>query len=431
MSRRWQRAGFVLLLAATLVLAACGQQGAQDAGGDDVKVEDPIGVVEVAPGDPVVLAFALAVEGPAANLGEDSRRGIEIALEEENWEILGHRIKLVGENTGCNAEGGQAAAQKLAQNTQIVAVIGTTCSSEARPAVPVFCRAGFAVISPSNTAAELTDPNRGQDYACYARTAHNDLVQGKVAAIFVHDQLKLTRVATIHDGSPYAEGLANVFAETFQQLGGTVTAQEAVQAGQVDMKPVLTRIAATQPELIFFPIFPAEGGHIAKQSREVKGLENVKLMGADGLLDPNFVKAAGQAATNMYLSSPDFSKFQSERYDQFLNMHREKYGGAPLSAFHAHAYDATKIILAAIKQVAKQKSDGTLLIGRKALQDAVFATKDFQGLTGNLTCGVEDPSVPKFVGDCGDPHIAIYQYSADNVADPDKNWPPQKIWSPD
>ena len=54
----------------------------------------------------------------------------------------------------------------------------------------------------------------------------------------------------------------------------------------------------------------------------------------------------------------------------------------PISIFHAHAYDAFNMVKAAIEKVAIQQSDGTLLIPRQALRDAMYATADFQGLTG-------------------------------------------------
>ena len=147
---------------------------------------------------------------------------------------------------GCGPEGGQTAGTKVAADKTVVAVIGTNCSSEARAAIPIVLQqAGLTMISPSNTAPDLTDP--AKHVAGYFRTAHNDKVQGAVAAQFVFDQLKLKKAATIHDGSIYAKGLADVFADNFKKLGGTITAQEAVNVGDKDMKPVLTRIAAGKP----------------------------------------------------------------------------------------------------------------------------------------------------------------------------------------
>lgn len=368
--------------------------------------DDKIGVVKIKAGQPIHIACWMVVAGPDASLGTDTKRGVEIAIEDKGGKVLGFPIKLSVQDTGCNAEGGQAAATKLASDPTIVAAIGSNCSSEARPGAPILWKAGIATVSPSNTAPYLTDPKRGPEYDGYLRTAHNDKVQGAVAAEFAFKKLKIKKAATIHDGSVYAEQLQGVFAETFKKLGGTITAQEAVAPTDTDMRPVLTKIATGKPEFIYYPIFIAAGGHITRQVKEVKGLEKVGLMGADGIFSPDFYKAAGETAIGMYHSSPDFSAFAGG-YKDFLAKHQKKYGEKPLAPFHAHGYDAAMIILAAIEKVGKKAPDGTLNIGRQKLRDALYATKGFKGLTGTVTCD-------KF-GDCADPRIAVYITTAENI----------------
>lgn len=384
-------------------------------------VTDPIDVVKIAKGEPLTIAYWLVVAGPDASLGIDSRRGIEIAVEDKAGKLLDHPIKLIGEDSGCNAEGGVTAATKLAANKALVAAVGSTCSSEAVPGAPILWRAGIPTISPSNTAPKLTDPKRGADFDGYLRTAHNDKVQGKVAAEFARKVLKVGKAATIHDGSPYAEGLAGVFAENFKKLGGTVTSQEAISPTDTDMRPVLTKIAVGKPELIYYPIFIASGGHVTRQAKEVSGLATVKLMGADGIFSPDFIKAAGDSATGMYLSSPDLSpEALGPGYKVFLDKHQKKYGEKPLSVYHAHAYDAAMMIFAAIEKVAKKDAAGNIYVGRKALRDALYATKKFKGQTGTLSCD-------KF-GDCADPKIAVYQVVSSDLAKWDPGMNPKKIY---
>ena len=380
---------------------------------------DKIGVVQIKPGQPIHIACWMVIAGADATLGTDTKRGAEIAIDDKGGKILDFPIKLSVQDTGCNAEGGQAAATKLAADPTIVAAIGSNCSSEAKPGAPILWKAGIATVSPSNTAPFLTDPNRGTEYDGYLRTAHNDKVQGAVAAEFAFKQLKVKKAATIHDGSPYAEQLQAIFAETFKKLGGTITSQEAVAPTDTDMRPVLTKIVIGKPEIIYYPIFIAAGGHITRQAKEVKGLEKVALMSADGTFSPDFYKAAGETAVGMYHSSPDFSAF-GEGYKAFLEKHQKKYGEKPIAPFHAHGYDAAMMIFAAIEKVAKKGPDGSLHIGRKELRDALFATKDFKGLTGNLTC--------TSTGDCADPRIALYKTTVENVK---KGAIPEKpIWKP-
>ncbi|MEK7326880.1 MAG: bifunctional serine/threonine-protein kinase/ABC transporter substrate-binding protein, partial [Chloroflexota bacterium] len=120
---------------------------------------DAIGCVDIAPGAPIHIAYALPISGATAPLGAASKGAIEIAIDDKGGELLGHKIELTGEDTLCNAEGGQAAGTKLAADPTIVGIIGTNCSSEARAAMPQIAGAGMVMISPSNTNPDLTNPD--------------------------------------------------------------------------------------------------------------------------------------------------------------------------------------------------------------------------------------------------------------------------------
>jgi branched-chain amino acid transport system substrate-binding protein len=397
----------LVLVTLGLALAQCGPQAFQ--------CTDAIGCVDIAPNDPIHIAYMMVVTGPDESLGLDTKYGVEIAIDDKG-EVLGHKILLTGEDSQCNAEGGQAAATKIAADKTIVGIVGTNCSSEARPAAPIITQAGMVMVSPSNTAPDLTDPAKHQ--AGYLRTAHNDIIQGAAMAKFAYEK-GFRKAATIHDGSIYADQLQQVFAAEFVKLGGTITAQEAVAPTDTDMKPVLTRIAATQPDLIYYPIFIAAGGFITSQARQTPGLENTALSSADGTFSPDLMKAAGEAAVGMYHSSPDFAAF-GDAYKQFLAKYEAKYGRKVMAPFHGHAYDATMLIFTAIEKVAVKDADGTLHIGRQALRDALFATKDYKGLTGNLTCNAN--------GDCADPKIAVYEVKDANPDNWDPGVNPVKIW---
>lgn len=400
-----------LVVLASLVLAACG------GGAAAYECTDALGCVTIGPDDPLHIAYWGVLSGPDGTLGEDSKRGVEVAIDDKGGELLGHEILLTTEDAGCTPEGGATAASKLAADTSIVALIGSSCSDETVGGVAAITNAGLTTISPSNTRPALSDPNRGPDYAGYLRTAHSDAFQGKAVAEFAYNVLGARKAATIHDGSAYAEALQQVFADNFAALGGEVVAQEAVAKDATDMRPVLTSIAANEPDFLYYPVFVAVGGFITAQVREIAGLEDVKLAGSDGIFTPDFVSAAGPNVQGMYLSSPDFSAFP-EGYASFIEKHNAKYGGAPLSIFHAHAYDATNIIFAAIEKVAEVQEDGTVYIPRQALRDAIYATANFQGITGNLSCSAS--------GDCGAPVIAVYEVTNSDPA----SWNPQDAANP-
>jgi branched-chain amino acid transport system substrate-binding protein len=383
---------FVLLAAlmvASMLLAACGPT---------FECTDPLGCVDVAPGDPVRIASALVISGPNTDLGTDSQYGVEIAIDFKG-ELMGHPLELQAEDDGCSAEGGQTAGQKIVSDPSIVAVVGTSCSGAGVPMSKVISDAGYVMVSPSNTAPVLTDSASHE--AGYLRTAHNDKVQGKAMAEYAFSVLGVKSAAAIHDGDPYTEGLARVFADEFAALGGEVVEFTAVNKGDTDMRPVLTAVsAAGPPEFLYYPVFTAEGGFLTKQAKEVAGLEDTILAAADGMISDTAIEAVGEAGEGMYFSGPDLS-FSGGVYDKFIAAYVEKYGSEPISVFHAHSFDAANMIFACVEQVAVQDNDGTLHIGRQALRDCLFATQNFAGITGNLTCDQ--------YGDCADPKISVSQ----------------------
>ncbi len=375
-----------VLAAFTLIASGCGR-GDDGGGGGAAECPDAeFGCVEVDADEPITIAGLLTLTTANKSLGQDSVAGIQIALDQRG-EVLGHTLDFVPEDDACAAEGGQTGATKLVANPKIAAVIGTQCSSSAVPASEILSDQGVLLVSPSNTGPNLTDPEL--DYQpFYARTAHNDLVQGAAMAQFISEELGAKTAATIHDGSPYAEGLANAMAGSFESdYGGKVVAQEAVQVGDKEFRSVLTSVAAKGPDFLYYPVFIPEGAGLTQQARGIDGLADTDLGGADGMLAPDFVDAAGDASEGMFLSGPDLG-FAGDFYkSEFLPAYAEITGSKkPLASFHAHAFDATNMVLDAIESVAVEADDGSLLIPRTQLRDALYETEGHEGIIGSLTC---------------------------------------------
>ena len=384
---------------------------------------DELGCVEVGQDDPIVIGAMLTVSGATSFFGIDSQGGIELAIGDRDGMLMGREIILVVEDSLCTAEGGQSAAQRIAADETIVGIIGTSCSGAAQGALPIISNAGMVMISPSNTSPRLTNDDRdagGTYEEGYFRTAHNDLFQGSMGAQFAVEVLGASSLATIHDGDPYTEGLAVVMADTFAELGGEVVFQGAISKGDTDMTAILTEIAASAPDVLYFPVFPPESEFIAAQLVNTPGLENTTMMTADGSLVSTFPENAGDAAIGIIMTGPAVS---GEDYEAFLDEWEEIIGGTPPSGFHAHAFDAVNILMDVVEEVAHEMDDGSLVIGRQALRDAVAAIDGYTGLTGSLTCQSESP----FRGDCATgTALAVFEITEAEVND--DAWPPAIIW---
>lgn len=395
---------FVAALGAlALVAAACGDGGADFEAGE-------LGAVEVGDGESIQIRSLQVISGPNASLGIPEENSIRLAVVDYGA-IQGYSVEVgTGLDDLCSADGGQAAAQTIVSDDQVVGVIGTSCSGAATAAMPLISDAGMVMISGSNTAPALTSDllgTVGSDYhEGYYRTAHNDFIQGAAAATFMKEDLGIDRVALIHDGDPYTNGLTSAFQDSFEELGGTITVHTAVTPDQTDMVPVLTEVAASDPEGLFMPIFIAAGTFIVQQIGGVAGLEDIVVMGADGLISSDFLP--DPATAGMYFSGPDLrfgdnKSTTGKSADDFLADYEAAYGELPTAPFWAHAYDATIMLLTAIDAVAVVDGD-TLFIDRQALRDELDKTSSFEGLTGVLTC--DD------FGDCASGKITVVLHEA-------------------
>ena len=414
-----------VLFAFALVAAACGGSDDDSSSGSssesssadehDSLGDGSLGTVTVEAGEDIQIRSLNAITGDVAFLGIPNQRGVEQAIADFG-DIHGFSVTIgTGLDDLCSADGGQAAAQTIVADEDVVGVIGTSCSGAATAASPLISEAGMVMISPSNTSPALTSDlagTAGDNYhAGYYRTAHNDLFQGAAMAKFVYEELGISEAAAIHDGDPYTQGLAQAFADAFDNLGCSVTGFTGFNKEDTDMVPVLTEIAAGSPGALFFPIFQPAGDFVADQAPGVSGLEGVVLLGADGLQVQTFMELP--QANGMYLSGPDLrygsntNQSTGATADKFLADYESNNGNAPEAPFWAHSYDATTILLEAIK-AASHSHDGNLEIDRAGVREYLDNLSGYEGIIGTLSC--DD------FGDCGAQRITVVQNNSADFA---------------
>lgn len=383
-------------------------------------VADDIGVIRIPRGAPIQIGGTWVLTGADAPLGIDARRGAEIAFRDAGGEVLGHPLRLNAEDDRCGAVGGQAAATKLVANPQTVVVLGSACSAAAASGAPILWRAGIVEICTACTAPALTAPDRSPDYAGFARTVFSDSERGKSDATFVAEVLKAKTIVTIQDGSPNAQQLQQVMADNFKKLGGTVLSQEAIAPTDIDMHPLLGRIAAETPDLIYLPVFTNAAAEIVRQAKETPGLRKTALMGAGSLLSADFIEAAGPAVVGFRVGYPDIlPAARGKGYQNFVETYKKAFGEAPISGYHANAYDAAMLAIKAIEQVGKADSAGNLYIGKKALRDAVFSIK-FDGISGPIACNE--------YGECSQFRPSVLEFISADPRTFGVGTNPKKIW---
>lgn len=365
-----------------ILLTSCSESGSPP-----FSCDDPLGCVNIGPEAPIQIGVLQALTGSVAPLGQAQIRGLELALAERESQVSGHPIALQIEDTGCTTEGGANAALKIIADPQTVAIFGTTCSGAAATASKAMSAAGLTMISGNNSAPFLTSiagkpaPNW---YPGYFRTAPNEENAGKVAAEFAFQQLGIQKAAAIHDNDIYTKGLTSSFSKAFTELGGKIVLLTAINKGDTEMEPVLSAVARSGAQLLFFPLFQPEGNYMLFQARKMRIFDKIQLMSDGALIEASFIKEVGEAGRGMYFVGP--TRPVGVTVEQLSLTYEVKFKQKPTVSYYLSGYDASKLLFNAIEQVAIRDQKGTLHIGRQALRDTLYATLAFKGVTGNLSC---------------------------------------------
>jgi len=355
---------------------------------EDKPCDDPRACVTIPPGAPLKLGVIQSLSGQIAPLGQEQMRGLELALERRHGMLLNHKVQLLVEDTGCQPEGGANAALKIVADPQVVAIFGTTCSGDAATASEIMSQAGLSMISGNNSAAFLTSTGgkRAPKWQPgYFRTAPNEESSGPAAAAFAYNKLGIRRAATINDGDLYTTGLTDGFARKFKELGGKIVLSARVNKNDTNMGPVLTAVANAKAQLVFFPLFQPEGNHLLLQARKTPSLKGVVLMSDGSLIEQSFIDAVKDAAIGMYFVGPT-PPTKTPELDSLLKEYAQRFKAAPSAFYYVSAYDAAEVLFCAIEKATTTDKSGALRMNRQALREALYATHDFKGMSGRMSC---------------------------------------------
>lgn len=289
----------------------------------------------------IKIGVAGPMTGDQAKMGTDFKNGVTLAVDEWNSRggVLGKRIQMIVADDQHDPKQAVAVANKLV-NEGVVGIIGHFNSSCSIPASDVYNRAGIPMITPASTNPQLTE----KGYRGVFRVCGRDDQQGVIAARFVIEQLRIKKVAIIHDKTTYGQGLADEFKKNVSGKVEVLYYGGIVQ-GDKDFKTVLTVIRERKPDLIYFGGVYPEAGLLVKQAEEL-GL-NVPFMSGDGTIDPKFIEIAGAASEGTFLTfSPDTKNIPTARF--FVEKYEKRFG--EIGPYSIYAYDATNILLTAIKE---------------------------------------------------------------------------------
>jgi len=321
--------------------------------------------------DQIKVGEFASMSGGSASFGQSSHNGTALAFEEINAAggVLGKKIDLRTEDDRSVAGEPSTIVHKLISEDKVVAVLGEVASSKSLEAAPICQENHIPMISPGSTNAKVTQVGDYIFRACFI-----DPFQGKVMAKFALSK-GWTKVALLTDmKQDYCVGLADAFRKSLTAAGGSIAKTQEYSTGDKDFRAQLTSIKASHPDAIFVPGYYGEVALIARQARQF-GIK-VPLLGGDGWVGESLLKVAGNSLDGCFFSNHYSQDDPSPVIQNFVKTYQAKYGEKP-DAMAALGYDSAKILADAITRAGA--TDGP------KLRDAIAATKDFKGVTGDIT----------------------------------------------
>ncbi len=321
----------VLVLGAAL--AGCGQSGGSAAAPATIKI-----------------GLAGAQTGSDGEIGLSMLNGSKIAIDEWNAKggVLGKKIETIALDDEASGQKAVTVAQSLI-DAGVVAVIGHFNSGCTIPASRLYNDAKIVEISPGSTNPQYTE--QGFPYAF--RICGRDDQQGAIISSFLHDQMKLNKIAILDDKTTYGEGLATVVKNNFEAKGGTTVMFQGIDKNDLDFRANITVLQGSGAEALVWGGMYGQGGPLYVQLRQA-GVP-IPFVSDDGCQDQKFVDTVGANAPNVFVSfGKDYSSLPAAQ--AFVQKYKDTYH-QDVGSYSIYGYDAAQVLLTAIDKAQSTDAD--------------------------------------------------------------------------
>ena len=304
-----------------------------------------------------VIGTILPVTGALEIFGPTMRLAVDLAAEEINdaGGILGQALTIIHEDTATDSQTGVTAAEKLLNVDGAQAYIGAAASSVSTPINEgVSTPSKIVQVSPASTSPAFTDFNaaRSAEDRFFFRTAPSDALQGVAGALWAFNDKGWRDVAILARADPYGSGLAQVFADTFVAMGGTITQRVDYDTTATVFDTELTTIFASNPEAVWWVAFPGEGELIMQQWWANPAWRGPSWLWSEGTKAQSFVDdliSQGIGVEGMEGTAPVTALGVISNFVTFETAFANANPGTDLVLFEQHSYDAVYLIALAMQ----------------------------------------------------------------------------------
>jgi branched-chain amino acid transport system substrate-binding protein len=333
----------------------------------------------------IQIGINFSLTGGDADSAQHMRDGALMAIDEANAKgtVKGYKlVPMVLDDATATAgqyDPAQAAtnARKFVSDKTVVAAVGPQMSGAAKAMTPILSQGDLAMITPSATNPDLTDPKFAAQYrpagkAVFFRTVTTDAFQGPNMADFFAEKLGVKAIYILDDSGAYGVGLADAFQKRIEAKGVKVLGRDRLDPQNADYSAILTKIKSLNADSLYYGGVGTAGVKVIKQSYDI--LPNIKKGGGDGLYGADLLKGAGfPAIEGWYATIASPHLVGDAKLATWIKQFKAKYNYGP-DDYTITSYDAAQCIIDAIAKVAATGKPVTRELVRDAIQAGKFST---------------------------------------------------------
>ena len=314
--------------------------------------------------DTVKVGVLLPLTGSQAKFGEIEKRSYDMAVEEINSKggVNGKKIELLFEDDTGKPDVGRSGVEKLIAREKVPVITGGYSSSVTAAAAPVAQQFKVPFVICTGSADDITE--KGYDYIFRVNPPASEY-PNSVKSFLQGVAKDVKTIALLYENSAFGQSSSKSFEEDAKELGLKILVKEGYQAGAIDFKPILTKVKAANPDMIYMVSYVMDASLLMRQSKELRINPKIFVGGGAGFTLPEFAKSAGDAAEGVYSATLWVETLPFPGAKAYFDKFKKKFGAE--TEYHgAEAYAAMYVVADALKRA---KS-----ISPKDVRDALVKT---------------------------------------------------------
>ncbi len=310
----------------------------------------------------ITFAALLPTTGPSASVGLEEQQGVQFAMEEINAAggIRGRMLRINFDDTQGKPDQAVLAFNREIDLSNVPAMI-TAFSAPTLAIAPLVTRKKVLVINPAAQADKL---GTASPYLFNTMPLTRD--ETEVLTHYLVKALGKKTAAIIYENSAAGIDGRNDFTENFKRFGGQILADEPIQPGDTNFRPMILKAADAKPDVVFTNII--QGGSLPQFVEQVSQQGGFPTVVGTTFLTP----AMGLPGSDGCYYTAIRGTLPQDVEQRIM----QKFGSKSVSVYTREYYNATKILARIAEGVIDAKKDLT----GATMRDELMRIKTFQGI---------------------------------------------------